>query len=196
MTVEELDIIVQAHIEGAVKEFQKLVPEVKKQVQNITKELNITYKIDNSDKSPGFKFAEAEVQGIPLRIEVGLRDIENNEVTMVRRDTLEKYKVKINEVQDKIKILLEEIQTNMYNKALERRNQMLYTANNKEEFLTYVNKPGFVKINWCGKEECENYIKDNYGLKSRCILENEEATGNCPICDKPAKYKIYFGKQY
>ena len=84
----------------------------------------------------------------------------------------------------------------MYNRALERRNSMLYEANSMEEFIEIAkNKPGFIKINWCGETSCEENIKELTGLKSRCILEDEEATGTC-ICGKEAKYKIYFGKQY
>ena len=170
--------------------------EIQKVVNKITNNLKIPFEIDNSNKSPGFKFAESEVRGIPIRIEIGLKDLANNEVTLVRRDTLEKMKVKIEDVESKIDELLDIIQNDMYNKALNRRNSMLYEAKDYEEFKTIANtKPGFIKINWCGNEECENKIKDETGLKSRCIID-EEVDGNCAVCNKKGLYKIYFGKQY
>ncbi len=168
-------------------------------ISKIFKNSNISYKVDLSDKTPGFKFAEAEVKGYPIRIEVGKRDLLENKITFVRRDTLEKITFdieNIDSISDSINTLLTDIQNDMYNKALARRNSMLYEANTMDEFVEIAkNKPGFIKINWCGDTECENNIKDTTGLKSRCIMENEEATGNC-ICGKTGKYKVYFGKQY
>lgn len=163
---------------------------------NLDKE-NVTNTIDNSDKTPGFKFAESEVKGYPIRLEFGHRDMEQGKVTLVRRDTLEKIDVPFEAIMDTIKSLLEEIQENLYNRALERRNSMLYTANTYEEFKTIAtNKPGFIKINWCGDTSCEDKIKEETGLKSRCILEEETADGTCVVCGKVGKHKIYFGKQY
>ncbi len=158
---------------------------------------DITYKIDNSEKSPGFKFAESEAKGIPIRVEVGPRDLEENKVTLVRRDTLEKVKVTIEEAPAKIEKLLEEIQNNLYNKAKERRDSMIYSAKTYEEFKNIAQtKAGFIKINWCGETICEEKIKEETGLKSRCIIMEEQAQGNCIICGKKALHKIYFGKQY
>ena len=172
-------------------------------LNNITKELkenDISYKIDNSNKTPGFKFSEAEVKGYPIRIEIGNRDLENNEVTIVRRDTLEKEKVKIDEVLIKVSELLINIQNDMYNKALKRRNEMTYNASTYDEFKKIAKeKNGFIYTNWCGNEECENKIKDEIGLKSRCIpFENNEPDGNkkCICCNKDATTKIYWAKQY
>lgn len=170
-------------------------------IKFITDELNkmdITNKSDYSDKTPGYKFAEAEVKGYPIRVEVGPRDLENNEVTLVRRDTLEKIKVKVEDASKTIETLLETIQKDMYDKALKRRNTMLYEASNYEEFTDIAkNKPGFIKINWCGDVACENKIKEDLGLKSRCIpLEGHEPTGKCAVCGNEGKCQIYFGKQY
>lgn len=170
-------------------------------VESITKELsdlNIVYKVDNSDKSPGFKFAEAEVKGYPIRIEVGPRDLENNEITLVRRDTLEKIKCDLEKVASTCDDLLETIQKDMYDRALKRRNTMLYDAKDYAELKDIaLNRPGFVKINWCGDVACENKVKDELGLKSRCIpLDDHEADGPCAICGREAKVKLYFGKQY
>ena len=172
-------------------------------LSNVEKELkenNVSYKIDNSNKTPGFKFSEAEVKGYPIRIEIGNRDLENNEVTIVRRDTLEKLKVKTDEVLIKISELLISIQNDMYNRALKRRDEMTYTASTYEEFKKIaLEKNGFIYTNWCGNESCENKIKDELGLKSRCIpFENNEPDGNkkCICCEKDAITKIYWAKQY
>ena len=156
-----------------------------------------TYKIDDSDKSPGYKFAEAEVKGIPVRIEVGKRDLENDEVTVVRRDTLEKYKVKTNEAADYILKLLETIQKDMYDRALQRRNEKIFDVKDYDDMKELIKeKTGFIKINWCGKTECEEQIKNDTGYKSRCIIEEEKPTGKCIVCGKEATCRIYVGKQY
>ena len=158
---------------------------------------NISYKIDESDKTPGFKFAEAEVKGYPVRIEVGPRDLSEGYVTVVRRDTLEKIKYPISEVVDKLDDLFKDIQDNMYNSALKRRNSMIYEANSWEEFKDIAtNKPGFIKANWCGDEECETKVKEEFNMKSRCLIEDEEIHTNCVVCGKKAKYRLYFGRQY
>ena len=169
-------------------------------IKNLKEKLEgkeITSIIDDSEKSPGFKFAEAEVKGYPIRLELGPRDLEAGLVTLVRRDTLEKIQVPLEDVTTKIEELLENIQENLYNRALERRNTMLYEANTYEEFKNIaMNKPGFIKINWCGNMVCEEKIKEETGLKSRCILEEEQPDGNCVVCGNLGKHKIYFGKQY
>lgn len=172
-------------------------------LKEITEDLEdslITYKVDNSNKTPGFKFAEAEVKGYPVRIEVGKRDLESGVVTIVRRDTLEKVQVLVDEAVMKVNELLINIQNDMYNKALERRNSMVYNADTYEEMSNIAkNKPGFIYTNWCGDVLCENKIKDDLGLKSRCIpFEGAEPTGNkkCVCCGKEATTKIYWAKQY
>ncbi len=167
-------------------------------IKNDLDKLEISNKLDNSDKSPGFKFAEAEVKGYPLRIEIGPRDLENGEVTLVRRDTLEKMKVEVEKASTECVKLLETMQQEMYDRALKRRDTMLYFAEDYEEFKTIATtKPGFIKINWCGDVACENKIKDDLGLKSRCIPQDDhEPNGPCAVCGKDAKCQIYFGKQY
>ncbi len=172
------------------------------EVLNTVKELantlpeEITYQIDDSEKSPGFKFADAEVKGIPIRVEIGKRDLENNEITLVRRDTLEKETISIPAFKERVEKLLVEIQNNMYDRALKRRDSMIYEAKTKEEFQDIAqNKPGFILIPWCGNTSCEDKIKEETGLKSRCIKE-EISDGVCAYCGEKAKYKIYFGKQY
>lgn len=175
--------------------------EVIKTARNLESQLienDITVKMDLTDKTPGFKFAEAEVKGYPIRVEIGPRDLENGEVVLVRRDTLEKIKIAKEDAKDKIIELLETIQKDMYNRALERRNTMLYTAKTFEEMKEIANtKPGFIKINWCGDMDCELKVKEELGIKSRCIPDGDEkADGKCAICGKEGKYHLYFGKQY
>jgi len=176
--------------------------DVENAIDNITKKfdsLDISYKIDRTDKTPGFKFAEAEVKGYPIRIEIGPRGLENNSVTLVRRDTLEKIDVDLDDAASKTNELLDTIQKDMYDRALKRRNSMLYFANNYDELKDIAaNKPGFVKINWCGDVACEDKIKEDLGLKSRCIPMDEphDPTGPCAVCGKDAKCQVYFGKQY
>lgn len=172
--------------------------EVLKTVKELASTLpeEITYQIDESEKSPGFKFADAEVKGIPIRVEIGKRDLENKEITLVRRDTLEKETIAISSFKERVEKLLVEIQNNMYDRALKRRDSMIYEAKTKEEFQDIVqNKPGFILISWCGNTSCEDKIKEETGLKSRCIKE-EISDGVCAYCGEKAKYKIYFGKQY
>ena len=167
------------------------------ELEDKLKESDITYKVDNSNKTPGFKFADAEVKGYPIRIELGKRDLENNQVTLVRRDTLEKIVVNYEEVLEKIKYLLETIQKDMFEKAKKRRDSMIYEAKTYDELKDIaLNKPGFIKINWCGKTKCEDKIKEDTTLKSRCIIENEEVNGPCVVCGKKATTRIYIGKQY
>ncbi len=172
---------------------------VVKSYTDALEEKGITYIVDKTDKSPGYKFAESEVKGYPIRLEIGKRDLLENKVTLVRRDTREKIVLDKSDVLKKIDELLIEIQHNLYNTALERRNSMLYNNVQSYEELTDIakNKPGFALVNWCGNRECEDKIKDDLGLKSRCIpFGLEIPDGKCVVCGKDATTKIYFGKQY
>ena len=167
------------------------------ELEDKLKENNITYKVDDSNKTPGYKFADAEVKGYPIRVELGKRDLENNQVTIVRRDTLEKIIVNYDEIIEEIKELLVIIQKDMFEKAKKRRDSMIYEAKTYDELKDIaLNKPGFIKINWCGKTKCEDKIKEDTTLKSRCIIEDEEVNGPCVVCGKKATTRIYIGKQY
>ena len=168
----------------------------------INKELNdkgITTYIDNSDKTPGFKFAEAEVNGIPIRIEIGPRDMENNKITFARRDTSEKYTEDLNiNISEYVSNLLETIQKDMYERAKERRDKLTFEAHNINDMEKILNtQPGFIHADWCGNPECEIKIKEIKGCKSRCILENEKLIdGKCVCCGNDAKYHVIWGIQY
>ena len=155
-------------------------------------------KIDLGEQSPGWKFAEYEMKGVPLRLELGPRDIENNQCVICRRDNGEKIVVSLDELEDKIPQLLAAVHEGMFNKALERRNQMTYDAHNSEEMKEIAdNKPGFIRAMWCGERECEDALKESVGVTSRCIPFNEEQLSDtCVCCGKPAKHMLYWGKAY
>lgn len=169
-----------------------------KDINKKLNENNIISYIDLSEKSPGFKFAEAEVNGIPVRIEIGPRDLENNLITIARRDTSEKYQENINiDIVEYVNKLLETIQKDMYNKALERRNKLTFTAKNLHDVENIMNtQPGFIKADWCGCEECELKMKEIKGTKSRCIIDEDMVTGKCVVCGKDAKHTVIWGQQY
>ncbi len=167
----------------------------------LNKELNengIVSYIDNSEKSPGFKFAEAEVNGIPIRIEIGPRDLEKGEITFARRDTSEKYQVNIEEnLVDYTKNLLETIQKDMYERAKERQDKLTFEAHNLDDMEKILNtQPGFIHADWCGNPECEVKIKEIKGCKSRCITEEPLIDGKCVCCGKDAKHHVIWGIQY
>ena len=155
-------------------------------------------KVDATDKSPGFKFAECEMRGIPIRVEVGPRDIENNQCVVVRRDTGEKITVNMDELESTVAELLGTIQKDMLEAAREHRDTHTYTAKNWDEFTDIVeNKPGFIKAMWCGETECEENIKAQTGASTRCMpFEQEQITDTCVCCGKPAKKMVYFGRAY
>ena len=169
--------------------------------ENFNQELNdnnITSYIDKSEKSPGFKFAEAEVNGIPIRLEIGERDLENNQITFARRDTSEKISKSVNiNIVSYTKELLDDIQNNLYNRALKRREELTFTAHNLEEMQEILNtQPGFIKADWCGSSDCEVKIKEIKGCKSRCITAEKLITGKCVCCGSKAKYNVIWGLQY
>jgi prolyl-tRNA synthetase len=155
-------------------------------------------KIDDSDKSPGWKFSEQEMRGIPLRIELGPKDIEANQAVIVRRDTGEKIITSIDEIPAKVGEIMELMQEEMLERARVHREEHTYEAVNFQEFKKTVDeKPGFVKAMWCGSKECEEKIKEETTATSRCIpFEEEHIADTCVCCGKPAKNMVYWGKAY
>ena len=155
-------------------------------------------KVDDTDKSPGWKFAEHEMRGVPIRIEIGPKDIEANQAVIVRRDSREKLIVSLDEIVSKIGEVLETMQTDMLERARKHRDSHTYVATNMEEFEELIaNKPGFVKAMWCQDEACEKEIKDKTGASSRCMpFEQEHLSDSCVCCGKPAKVMAYWGKAY
>lgn len=180
-----------------IGEDKDIINEVNK-IYNELKDNSILCYIDNSDRSPGYKFAEAEVNGIPLRIELGSRDLSDNKLTLARRDTYEKITVDRNNLIDEVNNILKSIQDNLYNKAKNNLDSKTFTAIDIKEMERIINEtPGFIKASWCGNEECEIKIKEINGIKSRCILENEKLPSDkCVCCGNEAKHLVVWGIQY
>lgn len=156
-------------------------------------------KLDDSDQTPGWKFSQYEMQGVPLRLELGPKDMEQNQCVLVRRDNGEKYTVSLDGLEETIEKFLGDVHDNMYQKALKNLEEKTYTATNLNEFLTIAKeKPGFIKAMWCGDEACEDKLKElTGGVKSRCIPFVEDHVGDvCVCCGKPAKHMVYWGRQY
>lgn len=155
-------------------------------------------KVDASDKNPGYKFAEQEMRGIPLRVEVGPKDIEAGQAVVVRRDTREKITVAFEELEAKITELLETIQNDMLERARKHRDENTHVAKDWNEFTDILEKKqGFIKAMWCGEESCEIAIKEETGATTRCMpFVQEEISNVCVHCGKPAKKMVYFGKAY
>lgn len=181
-------IPIAQHKEGVLEKAEELRGRLK----------DFRVKVDDSDKSPGWKFSEQEMRGIPMRIEIGPKDIEANQAILVRRDTGEKITVSLNELESKVKEILENIQREMLEKARKHLNSHIYVATNYEEFRDIVaNKSGFIKAMWCGEEDCENKIKEDTTATSRCMpFEQEQLAETCVCCGKPAKKMVYWGKAY
>ena len=155
-------------------------------------------KIDDSNKTPGWKFSEQEMRGIPVRIEIGPKDMERGVCVLVRRDTREKIEVQIDNVAEEIGKLLPQIQQDMFDRAKAHRDAHMYEATEYAEFCDIINnKPGFVKAMWCGDEACENKIKEDLTATSRCMpFDQTPISGKCVCCGKEAKKLVYWGKAY
>ena len=155
-------------------------------------------KIDDSEKSPGWKFSEQEMRGIPVRIELGPKDIENGSCVVVRRDTHEKITVALNELSDKLAEILGAMQSDMLERARLRRDESIYDATEYDDFKRIIDtKPGFVRAMWCGNEACENKIKEDTAATSRCMpFEQETISKKCVCCGKEAKKMVIWGKAY
>ena len=155
-------------------------------------------KIDLTDNSPGWKFSEYEMKGVPLRLELGPKDIEKNQCVIVRRDTREKFFVSLDELETEIPLLLEQMRDGMLAAAAARRDSMTYEAHDLEEMIKIADEqPGFIKAMWCGSRECEEALKEKAGVSSRCIpFEQEHIGDTCVCCGKKADKMLYWGKAY
>lgn len=189
--VQVVIVPIASHKEGVMESTNEIYEDLKN--------AGVRVKIDDSDKTPGFKFNESEVQGIPLRIEVGPRDLENGEVTLAIRFTHEKETIKLENIVSDVIQKLETIQNGMLEKATEFFSSHIYKAKNMDEMINIANtKEGFIKADWCGSEECEDKIKElTGGAGSRCIPFDEKLiTGKCICCGKDAKHNVIWGKSY
>ena len=155
-------------------------------------------KVDDSDKSPGWKFSEQEMRGIPIRVEIGPKDIEANKCVICRRDNGQKVEVMLDELEKAVGEILEDIQISMYRKAKAHLESHTYEARTKDEFVnTFAEKAGFVKAMWCGEQECEEKIKEDMSVTSRCMPYDQECLSDtCVYCGKTAKKMVYWGKAY
>ncbi|MCQ2514100.1 MAG: proline--tRNA ligase [Ruminococcus sp.] len=183
-------IPVAQHKEGVLDKAYELKTELSK---------NFRVKLDDSDHAPGWKFAEYEMKGVPVRVEIGPKDIEKGQCVVVRRDTREKAFVPLENLSQFITDLMQDIHNSMYERALKNTQDKTFVARSYDEFIdTAKNHPGFIKAMWCGETECEEKLKDvTGGVKSRCIpFEEEKLADTCVCCGKPAKHMVFWGRQY
>ena len=180
------------------EEFQK-VCDAGKSIKKELERFGVSVKLDDRDtQKPGFKFAEHEFRGVPLRIAIGPRDLENGTVEVARRDTLEKEVLQITDLSTKIVHLLEQIQENLYTRALDFRTEKTHTADNWDEFVELLDGPGgFIYAHWDGTSETENKIKEMTKATIRCIpLNNKQEAGKCILTGNPSTQRVIFARAY
>jgi prolyl-tRNA synthetase len=185
----QIDIIpIQQKKEGVLEKAYELKERLK----------GFRVKVDDTDKSPGWKFSEQEMRGIPIRVEIGPKDIEANKCVICRRDTREKIEVSLDELEVKAGEILDKIQVEMLERARAHRDSHTYVAKNMDEFRKiFAEKSGFVKAMWCGDQACEDQIKEELAVTSRCMpFEQENLADTCVCCGKPAKKMVYWGRAY
>ncbi len=183
-------IPIATHKEGVLEKGQELYDRLKTKFR---------VKYDDSDQSPGWKFSQYEMKGVPVRVELGPKDIEKNQCVIVRRDTREKIFVSLDNLEVEVEKALQAVHDGMYERALKNMQEKTHVATTFDEFVqTAEEKPGFIKAMWCGDKECEEKLKEvTGGVKSRCIpFEEEHLSDKCVCCGKEAKHMVYWGKQY
>ena len=188
--IQAIVLPIAQHKEGVLDKAYELTERLKKICRA---------KIDDSNNSPGWKFAEYEMKGVPVRVELGPKDIENNQCVIVTRHNREKTIVSLDDVENVVLQKLQEVRDGLYEKALENRENKTYKCKSIDEIITALeqNGDGFVKAMWCGDEECEDKVKEATGVGSRCIPFDEESISDtCVCCGKPAKHMLYWGKAY
>ncbi len=181
---------VAAHKEGVTQKAEELY-------ERLSKKFRVEVDL-RENVTPGFKFNDWDIRGVPVSLEQRPRDIENGVVVLVRRDNGEKLVVKQEELEETLENLLEQIQQDMFKECEVRRVQKTTVAKTLDEFIKNINEnQGFIKTMWCGDEECENKIKEETGAHSRCIpFEQEHLSDTCVVCGKPAKHMVIWGRQY
>ena len=189
--VQAVIIPIAQHKDGVLDKANEL----KKRLSDI----NIRVKLDDSENSPGWKFAEYEMKGVPVRVEIGPKDIENGQCVIASRWNGEKVTVSLDELETTVQQKLKEAHDGMYNKALENQKNRTYACTTLDEISKTLEEKGdgFIKAMWCGDEACEDGVKEKTGVGSRCIpFEHEQLSDKCICCGKPAKYMVYWGKAY
>ena len=187
--IQVVIVPIAQHKEGVLDKARELEQRVKAVAR---------VKVDDSDNTPGWKFAEYEMKGVPLRLEIGPKDIEQGQCVLVRRDNREKAVVPLEELEQRVPELLQQVHDGMYAAALENQREKTYTALTMEELVGIAeSKPGYIKAMWCGDRACEEKLKEEAGVSSRCIpFEQEHLGDTCVCCGKPAKALVYWGKAY
>ena len=188
--IQVIVIPVAQHKPGVLEKAREVLAALQK--------AGVRARIDESEQSTGWKFSEYEMKGVPLRLELGPRDIEQNQCVLVRRDTREKTFVALDQLEAAVPELLGKVRDGLFEKALERREQMTYDAHSFEEVKDLAeHKPGFIRAMWCGDPACEEKMKNEAGVSSRCMPFDAEPIGEtCVCCGKPAKALTYWGKAY
>jgi prolyl-tRNA synthetase len=188
--IQVVIVPIAQHKEGVLEKVNKIYEDLK---NNFRVELD-----DRDNYSTGFKFNDWEMRGVPVRVEVGPRDLENGQAVLVRRDTGEKETVELENISERIEKLLEEIHQNMFDECKKRLADRTTVAHNMDEFVKQINeKQGFIKTMWCGDEACEDKIKDLTAAKSRCMPFKQECLDDkCVVCGKPATKMVIWGRQY
>ena len=188
--IQVVIIPIAAHKPGVLDKSKEIADSLKS---------SFRVKLDDSDNTPGWKFAEYEMKGVPLRLEIGPKDIENNQCVLVRRDNREKYFVALDNLTSEIDKILKAYAENIYNKALENMHNRTYSCKTMDEIKETLKEKGegFIKAMWCGEEACEDKVKEETGVASRCIpLEQEHISDTCVCCGKKAKHLLYWGIAY
>lgn len=189
--IQAVIIPVAQHKEGVLEKAAELRDRLKK--------YGCRVKLDDSENSPGWKFAEYEMKGVPVRVEIGPKDIEAGQCVIVSRWNGEKAVCQLDKLEETVAQKLEEARDGMYQKALENRENKTYTCRNIDEIIKALeeNGDGFVRAMWCGEEACEDEVKERTGVGSRCMpFEQENLSDVCVCCGKPAKHMVYWGKAY
>ena len=181
-----------------IQQFKEGVLDKANKVAAALKAAGIRVKVDDSDNSPGWKFAEYEMKGVPVRIEIGPKDIESNQCVIVKRSNREKLFVSLDGIADSVNGALESVAKELYEAALENRERRTYSCTSIDEINKALEKgDGFVKAMWCGEEACEDKVKELTGVGSRCIpFEQEQLSDKCVCCGKPATRMVIWGKAY
>jgi prolyl-tRNA synthetase len=187
--IQVVIVPVSQHVEGVLDKAYEL----KERLSRFCR-----VKLDDSDKMPGWKFSEYEMRGVPLRLEVGPKDIQKNQVVLVKRENREKIFVSMDELEARIPQVLDEIQASLYNKALAHRESRTFKATTLDEMENILNTTqGFIKAMWCGDEACEKAVKERMAATARCIpFEQEKISDHCVCCGKEAKHMLYWGRAY
>jgi len=188
--VQAIVIPIASHKPGVLEKAEELVTRLKS--------VGVRVKIDTSEQSPGWKFAEHEMKGVPLRIEIGPKDIENDQCVAARRDNSEKQSIPLSDIEKRVNELLEDIQKNLYDRAKANLTSNSRTAATLDELKETFNKHGgFISTMWCGSQDCEMKMKEEVGVTSRCIPFEQERVGDvCPICEKPSDTVVVWGVAY